>query len=308
MELAYIIGGFFKNSTSITVLANYANGTTILVYSGNDLLGTGTLTNSYATITVPSLYVGQPIEAFVTTKGNATGGAILVVESLEQLTGFQNPETVVVDGSTLSYASFVSLYGDLIASIYNPSTNINRVPEIDVIKDVVPFKVNFDLEILQSYGSTQVTVRNVTGSVGSYVYKFDSDASGNTAYKNYTVAGTYKVRVTDSNNSANYLERTYTIAIQPASPPAITSIWGVGYTMTYNTPSNGNVVTFSCHSSAGAVEFKIDGIDGYVGTTLRNGDEYYCSIGNVPSGTYTYKVRLAGTPTTEITNNKLVVL
>lgn len=306
MELAYIIDGFVKNSTQVTVLANYANGTTVLVYSGNNLLGSATLTNSYATVTVPSLGLGQPIEAYITTRGNATGGAVLVVESLDELTGFQVPETVVVDGTTYTYEDFITEFGDQIASIYNPSTNINRVPEVDVIKEVIPFKVNFDLEIVQALGSTQVTVKNVTGSVGSYVYKFDSDISGNTAYKNYTVSGTYKVRVTDSNNSANYLERTYTLVVQPASPPAVTDIWGAGYFITYNTPS-GNVVSFSAHATS-SIEFRINGVGTWVSTTNTDGDRYYATVGGVASGTYTYEVRLVSTPSAIISNLKLVVL
>lgn len=287
-------------STAVQVTANVANGTTILIYDDEtkDLIGTGTATSGSANVTVsPGLYAGQRIIAYVTSFGNGTFGAVIVVESETETNGWETP--VTVNGQP--YEDYLAGGGDQQPDIYNPEHCRNMSRDMDAISRAINTPITFILRQIESQGGTvQVVVENIEGAIGGFKTKFDSDAVGTSISKVYSVDGAYQVKVWAINETeADAVIKTYNLTMPTAVVEFGSTVVDLTYHADYgNSTSPGLRPVRAIVYSSVPVEVQIDGVHTWAiasGTGSAPGEtgRHEGPVNFVEEGEYTIRCRRA---------------
>lgn len=290
-QLALIYDGFLDGSTSVKVNAEHADGTTIILCDEDDLteLGTGTLTNQDATITLAiALIEGQRIIAFVEAIGEKTAGGRAVLASGYISTGWKTPTTITVGETEYTLEEYEAETGNEIPLVYDPSC-VNRVSELALTATTpsetpISFLVKIDRDVTQ----TVVYVEDVLGVV-DYLIQFDEDTAGNDDSKIYTADGTYQVKVIDADNAGRYTTRIYTVDVTTA-PPVSSEITNASYVQSAGIYP---IIELIADSDL-ALEAKVDGVMGaYDDMVFVGGKRWRIGTIYMPAaGTYIGHVRV----------------
>ncbi|WP_028664416.1 hypothetical protein [Runella zeae] len=326
-DLAYITDGAVNGSTQVKVSTQQPNGTTVLLYSFYEFLGSDIITDGVVTIETnrPLEYL-EVIQAFVGGFGEKSGPATTVQLSDTELTGWQNPTTV----NGQSYQDWLTEGNPPIPSLYIPNI-LNRVlhERQNTLNQIEDPKIIFQLVLDCSYGvggAPQVvaTVKNVSGSPsGGVMYRFDEGVMGNIPSKTYMANGSKKVEVIDSEDTNISTELEFDV-VMPADAPDPSGvnedIVSVGWTTErYNPSSNGGLGNFLWPQivATGDTEVSVDGVTSYTNLptminppwvkTNNNGGNpahglifQYTWLYGVPNGEGVLRVRLVGQPSTAI--------
>lgn len=306
-NLAYIASGNTDGSTQVLVVAAATNGTLVFVCDENDLstLGTGEMLGGECLVSVsPALTEGQRIIAFLGEIGLATIGGREVLASGETFTGWKLPQTIEVNGTPIDVEEYETTTGQKVPALYDPEA-INRVAQINsAFFDSIPAQeINFGIRIDRNYGTTTVTVENVTGAPNGFLIQFDGGAIGNTDAKTYTANGTYIVKVLDAQNSARSLTRTYVVS-STSPPPATSDISNASYTQ-----SGQSVQIIADALSSIALEGKIDGVSAsYADLVFLGGKRWISGAYTIPTaGAYVLRVRVKANTADEIIINATII-
>lgn len=223
MERAQIISGAIAGSALVTVAAyTVAEGTTVLVYSGNALLGSIPLAGGLGLVALArQLVAGEVVVAAISEAGNQTGLPVIVADTTIVINGWRTPSELSVTDETgeellMTAEQFKSVYGYLPASAEDPAGLEPRIwPEYTPRPSA---GIGFDLTIERTAGQTSVTVTNVTGIRGSVLISWAGATYANTLTKTFTTEQTILVAVKGSGNqNSEALSRSVAITIQPAA-------------------------------------------------------------------------------------------
>lgn len=302
-ELAYIYDGFTVGSTVVKIRCYDVDGLTILLYRGYDLLGTGTLTNSDCQITLsqPLTNTGESLIAYVGEVGMRTGGCQQIALSGNIVTGWETPTEVTIDGTPQSYDDYLADGNRELPDRYNPQVTKNVTPETESLKSFALANIDCDLKITETYGTTTVTVTNVKNARGGYTIQFDGGTIGTTPTKAYTTSGSYQVKVQDL-GSSNYVIKSYSFTIIPATTPPSTNIEQLWCYKAYNASgvgiNNGNVAGYAPTQ----LQFSIDGIlSGAWFDGVSGGNKHWSYIfGNIGTGAKVVRARIKSNPSDTI--------
>lgn len=306
-SLAFIAIGNTDGSTQVLVTAAAANGTDVIVCDENDLstLGTGELDGGECLVSVsPALAEGQRVIAFLGEIGLATMGGREVLASGETYTGWKLPETVDVDGTPIAVEDYEAVTGQQVPAVYAPE-NINRVAQINsaFFDSIPPQGLNFGIRIDRNYGTTTVTVENVTGAPNGFLIQFDGGAIGNTDAKTYSANGTCNVKVIDAENSTRSLTKTYTVS-STSAPPSSSDISNASYVQ-----SGQQVQIIADALSSIELEGKIDGVSGsYAALVFVGGKRWVSGFYTIAAaGDYVLRVRVKATTADEKIINATII-
>ncbi len=290
MAVAFIFDGYTDGSTLVKVQADAVEGTDVFVCddSNQSVLGTGELLGGEVSITVsPALAEGQRIIAYLTSVGYYTMGGITVLPSGELHTGWEKPVTVEVDEVQIPVEEYEADTDTQVPDVYNPEA-VNRVAEMEsTFFEKIPAQViAFNLRIDRNYGTTTVTVEDVTGALSGFLIQFDGDEPSNIDAKNYTVNGTYEVKVIDAEDDTRFTTVSFTVT-STSPPPEDSEISNASYVQ------DGVNVTLIADSTL-ALEGKIDGVSGsFADMVLVGGKRWVSGTYVVPgAGAYTMRVRV----------------
>lgn len=298
MALAIIESGFVAASNTIKVAADVANGVLVHIYDDEtkQLIGSAPVNSGYANVTVtPSLFSGQRIIAFISEFGNETFGAVIVVDSDSESTGWKTPATV----NGQPYDQYLEDGGQKQPDVYDPAHCRNISRDMDAIGRVIDTPITFNLRQIESQGGTvQVVIEDVHGAVGGFKTKFDSDAVGTATSKVYNVNGAYQVKIWGINETeANAVIKTYNLTMPTAIVEFGTTVVDLSYHADYgNTTSPGlRPVRVIVYSSV-PVEVQIDGVHTWAiasGTGSKPGEtgRYEGPVNFVEEGEYTIRCR-----------------
>lgn len=296
--LAIITSGFVEGSGSVSVTADVVNGTTVLVYDDEtkDLLGSSVTASGVSSVSVsPSLYSGQRIIAYLSSFGKDTFGAVVVVESDNETTGWKSPR--VVNGQP--YEQWLEAGGEHLPDVYDPSSCRNMSRDMDAIGRVIDTPITFNLRQIESQGGTvQVVIEDVQGAVGGFKTKFDSDAVGTSTSKVYSSNGAYQLKIWGINETeADAVIKTYNLTMPTAIVEFGTSVVDLSYHADYgNTTSPGLRPVRAIVYSSVPVEVQIDGVHTWAiasGTGSKPGEtgRYEGPVNFVEEGEYTVRCR-----------------
>lgn len=298
MIQAIITSGFIAGSSSVSVTADVADGTDILIYDDETkvLLGADEITDGTTVVSVsPVLYSGQRIIAYVASFGSDTFGAVIVVDSDTEFTGWKEP--VTVDGDP--YAEYLADSGEALPDIYDPASVRNISRDKDAIDQVINLPITFLLRLTESLaGSVQASIENVQNAIGGFIVKFDADAEGSTATKNYTVNGSYQAKVWGANQTiADAILVTYNVVVPVATVEFGTNLIDLSVQIDWGyTASPGfKVIKLLAHTTV-AAEFQIDGLFTWESGTWESSLSMRSSLKFIPAGTYTIRARRASNP------------
>lgn len=297
MAQAIITDGFVADSTSVTVVAEVANATAVLVYddANKELLGSGTITANVSTVTLSGpLYAGQRIIAYLVTFGDGTYGAVVVTESDTEYTGWKT--VTEVDG--VPYADYLAAGGAALPEIYDPEGCRNTSRDRDFVSSLLATAISFNLRLIETQaGTIQVIVEDIRHAIGGAIIKFDGDTAGATSSKTYSVNGSYQVKIWAANQiEADAITKEYTLTMPTAVTTFGSDIYDLAYRVDYgNTSSPGNRPIDMMAYTNQAVEFQIDGEVSWTTGTLAYGGsgtrEYRLSGQFLAVGTYTIRSR-----------------
>lgn len=224
MARVQFTSGTIAGSALVSVAAPAANGTLVLVHSGNAELGRATLSAGVATLTLTrQLVAGEVLLASLSEVGQGCGLPVVIAETGIVINGWRTPTEISVTnaltGETLllTAAQFAELYGYASPSIQDPAGLEPRLwPEY------TPGPVEqlqFDLLTDRSAGQTVVTVTNVLNARGGILVSWNGAGYANVLTQTYTSAQSIVVRVKGSGNAeVEAAERALAITIQPAPP------------------------------------------------------------------------------------------
>lgn len=293
---ANITTGATDRSEVVTVAAAVANGTTVVVYRGEFLIGSGVVTTGIASVSVPPLSIGDIIQASVTERGNQAGIPVRVIADALAASGWLEPLTVKVtgqDGTTtvVSADVYESTYGETPGAVYDPlAGGQTRLP--DDYDKAPTVELGFDLSIIQQAGSTSVRVipRNGEGLLVGW----NGAAPSSPAPLNLLASANVSIAVVRDNDPTKTITRTIGITVLPAptspSTPAAGDIMAAGYQLM------GNGFIRARINSNKPCEAQLEGYS----TDWKPGISYgpqYQEVdwpGPVPSGIYTVHCRVIG--------------
>ncbi|WP_207507025.1 hypothetical protein [Telluribacter humicola] len=261
--LAIIESGFYDESQEVVIRADVADGTLTLLY--DDItkaeLGQQPILSGKAIISLSTpLEEGQRLIAYLGDYGEKTYGAVNVVASHAQRTGWKVPD--MVDG--VPYADYLSDGGAPIASTYEPDACYNRAQayesdiEAALHQECLSFVVEIQNTVIATVPTAIVVVKEVQHAPGGALYSFDGATAGNTNSKSYTANGTFKVLVMDAEDSENAKEVEFEIALLSAPAPVNSSIKLLWFDPQPTAP-DGPVVVLSTYATQ-EVEFSVDGV------------------------------------------------
>lgn len=292
-ELAYIYEGFTVGSTVVKIRCYDVNGLTILLYRGYDLLGTGTLTNSNCQITLsqPLTDTGESLIAYVGEVGMRTGGCQQIALSGNIVTGWETPSELFYEGGSQSYDDYLADGNRELPDRWNPQVTKNITPETESLKAFALANIDCDLKITETYGTTIVIVSNVRNARGGYTIQFDGGTIGTTTTKSYTVSGSYQVKIQDL-GSDNYIIKTYSFTIIPATTPPTTAIEQFWCFKDFIV-SSGNTANLNGYCSS-QLQFRVDGLlsSNWIDGIPAGNNRYYYNFGNVGTGAKTVRTRV----------------
>jgi hypothetical protein len=303
VALAIITSGFYSESVSVTVVADVADGTDVLIYDdeSKELLGTAVIDEGSADVTVsPILYTGQRIIAYLGEFGKDTYGSIIVTDSDKEHTGWKTPETV--DGQP--YDVYLSNGGAHLADVYDPSNCRNISRDMDAIDRVLNVPITFLVRQVESMaGTVQVLIENIENAIGGYRLKFDSDAPGSATSKIYSQNGSYSVKVWGVNQiEADAIQVTYDLVMPAATVsfgPNVTDLFA-SVDFGYAGSPGQRAIMLVAHSSV-PCEFQIDGVFDWEGGVWQSGGlAFRSNIRLIAAGEHTIRARNASNPTEEI--------
>lgn len=302
-ELAYIYEGFTVGSTVVKIRCYDVDGLTILLYRGYDLLGTGTLTDSDCQITLsqPLTDTGESLIAYVGEVGMRTGGCQQIAQSGNIVTGWETPNELFYEGGSQTYEDYLADGNRELPDRWNPQVTKNITPETESLKSFALANIDCDLKITETYGTTIVTVSNVKNARGGYTIQFDSGTIGTTPTKNYTTSGSYQVKIQDL-GSANFVIKTYSFTIIPATTPPTTAIEQFWCFKDF-IASAGNTASLNGYCSS-QLQFRIDGLlsSNWIDGIPAGNNRYYYIFGNVGTGAKTVRTRVKS----DITDTKVL--
>ncbi|GGH42903.1 hypothetical protein GCM10007423_39880 [Dyadobacter endophyticus] len=298
MELAIITSGFVAGSSSVSITADVADGTAVLVYDDEtkSLLGSDVTTDGVVDVTVaPELFEGQRIIAYLTAFGQDTFGAVIVVDSENETTGWKTPETV--DGQP--YEEYLEAGGEQQPDVYDPANCRNISRDMDAIGRVINTPITFTLRQIESQaGNVQVIIEDVQGAIGGFKTKFDSDVIGTSTSKVYSVNGAYQVKIWGINETeADAVIKTYNLTMPTAVVEFGTTVVDLTYHADYGNATSPGLrpVRVIVYSSV-PVEVQIDGVHTWAiasGTGSAPGEtgRYEGPVHFVDEGEYTIRCR-----------------
>jgi hypothetical protein len=299
MTQAIITSGFTAGSSAVNVTADVANGIDILVYDDEtkELIGTGEITSGSVSVTVsPVLYSGQRIIAYVTSFGSQTYGAVIVVDSDVEFTGWKTPETVGSD----TYEDYLEAGGQALPDLYDPQAKRNISRDKDAIDRVIDLPITFRLRQVESQaGTVQVIVEDIQNAIGGFKIKFDSDAEGTTATKTYSANGSYQVKVWGANQTiADAILKTYNLIMPTASVVFGPNVKDLFVFVDWNNtgfPGERPVILYA--NSSVSCQFQIAGEFTWAdGVWDVSGLSFRSNILILSAGEYTVEVRNKDTP------------
>lgn len=300
-ELAYIYEGFTVGSTVVKIRCYDVDGLTILLYRGYDLLGTGTLTDSDCQITLsqPLTDTGESLIAYVGEMGMRTGGCQQIALSGNIVTGWETPSELFYEGGSQTYDDYLADGNRELPDRWNPQVTKNITPETESLKAFALANIDCDLKVAETYGTTIVTVSNVRNARGGYTIQFDSGTIGTTPTKSYTVSGSYQVKIQDL-GSDNFVIKTYSFTIIPATTPPSTNIEQLWCYKAYNAGgtgiNNGNVAGYA----PSQLQFSIDGVSTWRDGISGGNNQWYYNFGNIGTGAKVVRARIKSTPSDTI--------
>ncbi|WP_026630055.1 hypothetical protein [Dyadobacter alkalitolerans] len=307
MDLAIITSGFVAGSGFVSITADVANGTIVLIYDDEtkDLLGSAPTESGVALVPVaPILYSGQRIIAYVSEFGRDTQGSIIVTDSELESSGWKTPETV--DGQP--YDAYLLAGGMPLPDLYDPASCRNFSRDKDSIDRAIDVPISFILRQIESQGGTvQVAIENITGAIGGYKTKFDGDAQGTSLTKTYSDNGNYQVKVWGVNQlEAQAIIKTYSLVMPTASINFGTTVVDLIYFCDYgNSTSPGlRPLRVQVYSSV-PVEVQIDGVHTWAvasstGMQPNETGRYDGPVHFVEEGEYTIRCRKASDSSQEL--------
>lgn len=307
MNLAIITAGFVEGSLSVTVVADVADGTNVLLYDDEtkEILGSLVVDDGKAVVPVsPILYAGQRIIAYLGAFGKDTFGSVIVTESAIEPSGWKTPETV--DGQP--YGTYLEAGGSALPDLYDPASCRNFSRDQDSIERAIDVPISFILRQIESQGGTvQVVVESITGAIGGYKTKFDGDAQGTSLTKTYSDNGAYQVKVWGANQlEAEAITKTYSLTMPTASIDFGTTVVDLTYFVDYgnNTSPGLRPLRVNVYSSV-PVEVKIDGVHNWAvasstGMQPNETGRYDGPVHFVEEGEYTIRCRKASDSSQEL--------
>lgn len=304
MSIAIITSGFTEGSSLVTVAADAATGTPVFIYDDEtkDLIGSSEIESGSANVTVsPVLFAGQRIIAYLTDFGKDTYGAVIVVESATEKTGWKEPETVAGQ----PYQDYLDAGGDVLPDIYDPSSCRNMSRDMDAINRVIDAPITFIVKQVESLaGTVQVVIDNIEGAIGGFKTKFDSDAEGASTSKVYSVNGSYQFKIWGANQTiADAVTVTYDLVMPTATIGFGTNVIDLFVTMDFGASGSPGqkVIMLVAHSSV-ACEFQIDGVFSWEGGVWQaSGLAFRSNQKLISAGEYTIRARNQAVPSEEIT-------
>ncbi len=307
MAQAIITDGFVADSTEVTVVAEAADATVVLVYDDTsidkgELLGTGEIEDSIATVTLSApLYAGQRIIAYLNVFGDGTLGSVTVAESDKEYTGWKVP--TAVEG--VPYADYLTAGGVALPEMYAPEECRNTSRDLDFVSDLLSTPITFVLRQIETQaGTIQVIVERIKNAIGGAIIKFDSDTPGTTAAKTYDEDGSYQVKIWSGNQTeADAIVMEFDLTMPTAVTTFGTEVYDLAYDMDYGNGVNPgtrpiNVIGYGTVP----MEFKIDGVSGadWQTGTLAQTREYRMNAIYLTNGLYTIRARKAADGTQEL--------
>jgi len=306
MIQAVITSGFIAGRSSVSVTADVANGTVIRIYDDETKLqiGSGVIASGTVSVAVsPALYSGQRIIAYVTSFGNQTYGAIEVVESDTEFTGWKEP--VTVDGD--SYTDYLASGGDALPEIYAPEEKRNISRDKDSIDQVLDIPITFRLRQVETMaGTVQVILEDIQGAIGGFKTKFDADADGAGTTKTYSSNGSYQVKVWGANQTiADAILKTYNLVMPASSVVFGANVIDLAAKVDWGASVGAGLkaIILVAHSTV-ACEFQIDGLFNWeAGVWEQAGLAFRSNIKTISAGTYTIRARNAAIPAQTISRD-----
>ncbi|MCX6217609.1 hypothetical protein [Spirosoma sp.] len=297
---ANITAGAYNLSEQVTVSAAVTAGSTVVVYRGEFLLGSGLVSSGQALVAVPPLATGDIIQASVTERGNQSGIPVMVSVNPILTTGWLDPDTLLVtnaDGSQTTYtvANYIATFGETPGSYYDPmAAGLSQLPA-DYDKKPVT-ELGFDVQQVMQAGSTVLRVIP-RGSEGLLV-GWNGATPGSPAPLTVTTSATVTVSVIRDDDPTVTRTRSISVSVLPAPTSASTPAAGDIIAASFRVMNTGGYIRAMVNSSKPCEGFLVGYSSSWIPGTFYG--YLYQEIdwtGPVPTTgpiTYTVQVRVIG--------------